>query len=183
MTINWEKEASLVFMLEIGNALLSHLGYAAIAAAAALFKLAIAATLVSYGAFFCATLLGGLVMYFPTRALIWTLENFELKDALIHIISFALQFGLSPMIGAYILNLALGLSLPLVPLLAVSSAGLGIGVVLLFTVNVCGYLGNHSNQLSSARQGYRSNALFAAPCVEKNNENTELVLEAGLGKP
>jgi len=173
MAINWADEANTWIIQEFGNALFSHFGYAAIAAAAALFKLAIAATLVSYGAFLCATLLGGFVTYFPTRAIMFALDSLELKQPYVRTIGAALQFGLSPIIGASILNLALGLSLPLMPLLAVGGASLVIGFTAVFAMITCS--DDHSNQLSSARQGYRANALHAAPRAEKKNENAVLL--------
>lgn len=129
-------EMGYVACLEIGNLLLSNFGYAAIAASGYLFKLAIAATAASYLAFLSATLVGGLITYFPVMLLRKGLEYFKLHNEDYTLIPpIFVQLGLSPAVGAWILNSALGWSLSLAPMLAIGgvSIALGIGFLALVT--------------------------------------------------
>lgn len=137
MTIDWGYEAQQGIFIEVVNLLLNHSGYAAIAAAAALFKLAIAATLAAYTAFLCATLVGGLVMYLPTLFLAKVAHHFEMKTRHVDIIWLVMHFGLSPMVGAFVLNVALGWSLALAPMLAIGGATIVIALALAYTVEHC----------------------------------------------
>lgn len=121
-------EMGYVGCLEIGNLLLSHFGYAAIAASGYLFKLAIAATAASYLAFLSATLVGGLITYFPVMVLRKGLEYFKLHDDYTLIPPFFVHLGLSPAVGAWALNGALGWSLSLAPMLAIGGVGVALGM-------------------------------------------------------
>lgn len=127
------KEGFKEFMLfEAVQLVVNHFGYVGIVSAGYLFKLALAASLASYFAFLSAAVVGGLVTFFPTMLIQWALEKYtNLDNDVTGPALLALHIGAAPVVGAWLLNLTLGWSLALVPMLAVSGVGFAIGILLI----------------------------------------------------
>lgn len=123
-----EREQKLFVIFEAGNLLLSHFGYVAIATSGYLFKLAMAATLASYFAFLSATVVGGLITYFPAMAIRAGLQYFNVMQPYAVMTGLLVQLGLAPVLGTWIVNAALGWNLSMAPMLAISGLGFAIGL-------------------------------------------------------
>ncbi len=123
-----EREQKLFVIFEAGNLLLSNFGYVAIATSGYLFKLAMAATLASYFAFLSATVVGGLITYFPAMAIRAGLQYFNVMQPYAVMTGLLVQLGLAPVLGTWIVNAALGWNLSMAPMLAISGLGFAIGL-------------------------------------------------------